>query len=170
MERCADVPLWKTDKGDEMKKLILLFCMFSAAGLLTSAPRHSGAGDDSGIEQKLMQMERDWAQATLKKDSEGLNRFESDYYVYNIDGMTGTKKDDLADAKNGDFTADSIDVMDMTVHVFGDAAVVTGKTTLKNGKYKGKDITGTYLFTDTWVRKGGHWQVVASHASKMQSM
>ena len=153
-----------------MTRLILLFCMFSVAGLMTSAPSHSASGDNSGIEQKLMQNERDWAQATLKKDSDGLNRFEADEYVYNIDSMTGTKKDDLADAKSGNLMADSIDETAMTVHVFGDAAVVTGKAILKNAKYKDKDISGTYLFTDTWVRKGGHWQVVASHASKMQSM
>lgn len=58
----------------------------------------------------------------------------------------------------------------MTVHVYGDAAVVTGKASLRNAKYKGKDISGDYLFTDTWVRKGGRWQVVASHDSKVQTM
>ena len=50
----------------------------------------------------------------------------------------------------------------MKVRVFGNAAVVTGRTTIKGGKYKGKDISGQYRFTDTWVKRNGHWLCVAS--------
>jgi ketosteroid isomerase-like protein len=153
-----------------MKRLLLVFSVLSVAGLVTPATRAFAKGDTKGVEQQLIKMEQDWAQATLKRDTQALDRFEADEYVYNIDSMKGTKKDDLADAKSGDFSADSLDEADMTVRVFGDAAVVTGKVTLRNGKYKGKDVSGDYSFTDTWVRKNGHWQVVASHSSKIQSM
>ncbi len=153
-----------------MKRAILLLSAFSMAGLLIGAPRHSGRNNASGVEQQLMRLEQDWANATLKGDSQALDRLEAEDYVYNIDSMRGTKKDDLADAKSGNFTADSMEETDMTVHVYGDAAVVTGKASLRNAKYKAKDISGDYLFTDTWVRKGDRWQVVASHDSKVQTM
>jgi hypothetical protein len=35
------------------------------------------------------------------------------------------------------------------------------------GSYTGKDNSGKYPWTDTWVKRGGQWQCVASHASKI---
>ena len=153
-----------------MKRTVLAVCVLSITGFLASGARASGRSDTKATEQQLTKMEHDWAQATLKRDTQALERMEADEYVYYVEGFKGGKNDDLADAKNGDFAADSIDESDITVRVIGDTAIVTGRTTLKNGKYKGKDISGDYMFTDTWVRRNGQWQVVASHTSKVQSM
>ena len=55
---------------------------------------------------------------------------------------------------------------DMKARVYGDAAVVTGGNTTKE-TIKGKDISGLYRWTDTWIKKAGRWQCVATHASKI---
>jgi hypothetical protein len=34
--------------------------------------------------------------------------------------------------------------------------------------YKEQDISGKYSFTDTWVKRYGKWQAVASQATKVQ--
>jgi hypothetical protein len=34
--------------------------------------------------------------------------------------------------------------------------------------YKGQDISGKYRFTDTWVKRNGKWQAVASQSTKLQ--
>ena len=34
--------------------------------------------------------------------------------------------------------------------------------------YKGQDISGKYRFTDTWVKRNGKWQAVASQYTKVQ--
>ena len=54
----------------------------------------------------------------------------------------------------------------MKVRVYGDAAVVLGRNTVKE-QYKGKDISGQSRFTDTWVKKDGRWQCVATAGSKI---
>ncbi len=46
-------------------------------------------------------------------------------------------------------------------------AVVTGRNVTK-GTYKGEDMSGTYAFTDTWIKRGGRWQAAASAGTKIQ--
>ena len=55
---------------------------------------------------------------------------------------------------------------DMKVRVYGNAAIVTGLNTVKE-QLKGKDISGTYAYTDTWVKRPGSWVCVATHASRL---
>jgi ketosteroid isomerase-like protein len=60
-----------------------------------------------------------------------------------------------------------LDVDDVHVEVFGDAAVVTGRTRAA-GEYKGTVAEVVIRFTDTFIRRDGRWQAVASHASLVQ--
>jgi len=71
-----------------------------------------------------------------------------------------------ADLKSGALTLTSLVADEMKVRVYGDAAVVTGRNTLK-GKYQGMDINGQIRWTDTWVKHGGRWQCAATHGSKV---
>lgn len=54
---------------------------------------------------------------------------------------------------------------DLLVRVFGDAAVVTGRTTATTAG--ANPITVTLRFTDVFVRRSGRWQAVASHATRL---
>ncbi|RKG99618.1 nuclear transport factor 2 family protein [Corallococcus carmarthensis] len=50
------------------------------------------------------------------------------------------------------------------IRLYGDAAVVTGITTLKG--HSGKtQFEGDFQFTDTWVYRDGQWKLAASHAT-----
>ena len=55
----------------------------------------------------------------------------------------------------------------LSVRAFGDAAVVTGRTTATTGG--ASPSTLTLRFTDVFVRRAGRWQVVASHATRLGS-
>lgn len=53
------------------------------------------------------------------------------------------------------------------VRLYGDAAIVTGITTVKGGT--GKDaFAADFQYTDTWIRRDGRWKLAASHASHLQ--
>lgn len=58
-------------------------------------------------------------------------------------------------------------VDDLSVRVFGDAAVVTGRSTATTGG--AKPSTLALRFTDVFVRLGGRWQIVASQATQLRS-
>ncbi|HEU4663330.1 MAG TPA: nuclear transport factor 2 family protein [Dokdonella sp.] len=52
------------------------------------------------------------------------------------------------------------------VRLYGDAAIVTGVTTVKGTS--GRDaFAADFAYTDTWVRRDGRWKLAASHASRL---
>ena len=53
------------------------------------------------------------------------------------------------------------------IRLYGDAAIVIGITTVKG--VAGKDgFAADFRYTDTWIRRDGHWKLAASHASRLQ--
>ncbi len=158
-----------------MKRIFIIMMIAIAMSSITlgqatnkKITRSSTANQQSkSVEQELMQMERDWAKATVNRDASALDRIEADDYIFtDADGSLVTKKQDIADITSGNLTAESINVDEMKVRVFGDTAVVTGRITTK-GQYKGKDISGQYRFTDMFLKRNGKWQAVASHFSRI---
>lgn len=55
---------------------------------------------------------------------------------------------------------------DETLRRYGDAAVINGITSVR-GTADGQVFSADFRFTDTWVRRGGHWILVASHATRL---
>jgi len=58
---------------------------------------------------------------------------------------------------------------DMTAHVYGDAAVVQGITSLK-GTFRGKPFAADVRFTDTLIRIDGKWRIVVSHVTRIPNV
>lgn len=55
---------------------------------------------------------------------------------------------------------------DQRVRLYGDAAIVTGITSVK-GTSAGEAFAADFQYTDTWIRRGTAWQLAASHASRL---
>jgi ketosteroid isomerase-like protein len=131
-----------------------------------AAPPAPAAGQDT--EAVLMKMERDAAAALTKRDIAGFGSIMAEDAVFTgPDGAVQTKAQLLADVKAGDLVIESTTITDLKVRVFGDSAVATYTTTDK-GKSKGRDISGRYRWTDTFVRRGGKWQIVAGQGTPIQ--
>jgi ketosteroid isomerase-like protein len=147
-----------------MLKRALTVCV---AGALICTVPHTAKGQES-VEKKVMQLEHDWAEADQKGDAAAMERYEAPDFTFTTpDGAVTGRADDINDLKTGNFKAEAIELNDLKVRVYGKAAVVTGKATLKNCKWHGKDISGDYRFTDVWADTGGKWQVVASQTSAL---
>lgn len=128
----------------------------------------ANAADTPTSEQEaLMQSERDWAAAWANGDAEAVAELLADEYVLtNFDGAVSDKAADLADIKSGrvmvTWVLDSMNPM-----LFGDTGVVVGQLTQK-GVAGGRDISGTFRFTDAWVKRDGRWQCVASQLTRIE--
>jgi len=121
----------------------------------------------SQVEQALIKLENDWNDASVKRDLVVLGRILADDYVFtDTDGVIWTKAQGLEMLKSGEDVVTSAVATDMKVRVYGSAAVVTGRNTVKE-QVKGKDISGTYAYTDTWVNRSGSWVCVATHSSRL---
>lgn len=128
----------------------------------------SAAQAKSGsVEQFLMQMERNWAKAIVERNIAKVREIvAADAVLTTPDGTVQSLDDDLAELQSGAFTAELYDSFDMRVKLYGDCAVVTGKTKLK-GKYNGENVQDQFRWTDTFVKRKGRWQVVASQATPL---
>jgi len=129
----------------------------------------------AAIESELKKIESDWANAYKTKDGATVRRILADDIVTIApDGTTGTKSDEIQLAETGAFSSDSWETHDAKVTVLdADAAFLTGRTVVKNGKLKLPktgttiDITGEYRFLDVYAKRNGNWQVVASQVTKI---
>jgi ketosteroid isomerase-like protein len=143
----------------------------------SAAPAAKEAFDPAAIEAELLKLERDWAAATKNHDAEAVRRILADdaAMVY-PDGTPGTKADEVRTVESGAITADGWEMVDPKVTVLdADAAYITGRSIITNGKYKDPnqkkpiDISGEYRFLDVYARRNGKWQAVASQATKIAS-
>lgn len=143
---------------------------------VTPANTNSGreAVDTASIEAELLRIENDWPRVIKEKDTAAVGRVEADDIVLVYpDGSMGNKERDLQDIAAGNLTADTIAMSDLQVKILdSDAAVVTGHTEMRNGKYKmpdGKflDTSGKYRFVDTFARRNGEWKLVAGISTKV---
>jgi len=128
------------------------------------------AGQGDG-EQEILQLENDWNNAVLKKDRAALQSLYATEYLYtDSDGVTHTKSQDIADVVSAVSHTESFALSDLKVNVYGAgaAAVVTGRNTIK-ASFRSKDVSGTYRFTDVFVKRNGRWQVVATQSTKVTS-
>ncbi len=136
--------------------------------------RKEAVVDTAAIEKELLDLERQWASAAVTHNADIVKRVEADDIIVTyIDGSTATKADDVRDIETGALTADGWDLADTKVKVLdADAAVVTGRGIIKNGKYKGPDgriqvLKPDYRFTDVWARRNGQWHAVASQTTQL---
>jgi len=144
-----------------MKTLVVLFAV-----VVFAAPVSAQTPGDDAVAAQLMQMERDWCRALATKDPSILAPILADDYTsVNSRGVMATKASELADTKAGASGFATCVNDRMKVRVFGDAAVITGHNTT-SGTFNGAAFANRESYwTDTYIRRNGRWQCVASHGS-----
>ena len=132
--------------------------------------------DTNAIVAEITKIENDFPRIIREKDGAAVRRVEADdVMVVYPDGSAGTKEQDIKDIEAGMITFDAWDISDMKVNVIdNDTAVATFLITVTNGKIKAPDgrtqnisttvcaADGKYRVIDTFARRNGQWQLVAS--------
>ena len=125
----------------------------------------AGTAGYGAAEQELVSIERDWCTALMRRDVTLLNRILAGEYIgVSSRGVVSTKAQEIVNLKGPDSIDTCVD-RNVKVRVYGEAAVVTGVAT-RSGTYQGvpfKNRRG--VWTDTFVKKDGRWQCVASHGT-----
>ncbi len=158
--------------------VVVLLCLFSltlAVGQQTGAAKSEKpkakpetSATAGGTEAQVAKLEHDLAKAILTDGAAAVEQYEADDIIStDPSGRVTTKADDKKDWASGDIKLQSADISDLKVRPFGNTAVATGAIAIK-GTFKGQDMSGNYRFTDTWVKRNGKWQLVASQGTKVQ--
>jgi ketosteroid isomerase-like protein len=141
---------------------IVLVCLVSFS-VLAQSPNEK-ASESGSTEQLILRLENEGREATLKNDMDANDRLLSDNWLnINPDGSVTTKTKLMELLKDGSFKIMSIDNDEVMVRVFGDAAVVTGRSTTKRAGQGGEVMTRQVRFTRVYAKGKDRWQVVSAH-------
>jgi ketosteroid isomerase-like protein len=113
-------------------------------------------------EQTLIRIQREWGEARVKGDSSYARRVEAnDCTIVWPDGSIVNKKQDLQ-TMTGDIVFTEFKIDDLRVRLYDDTGIVVGQGTISAHKGKQDLLRGKFVWTDTFVKQGGEWKVLAS--------
>src|ERR1700733_1107464 len=123
---------------------------------------------DGKTTKYIIEMERKWAEGVCVDNGVVAGLLADDFQGTSTKGARFTKADELNDEKDVR-TAHDCGLDEAKVRFFGDRlAVVYGSE-----HYVGKDKSQPnakvcQVWTDTWLKRGGMWQIVASHDNRVE--
>jgi ketosteroid isomerase-like protein len=121
----------------------------------------------TALQQEALQFERDACKAFLEADVVALERvLTSDFTLTLSNGEVSTRADEINELRSGKVHYDVFENYDMLARLYGDMAVVLGKTRVK-GTADGKPFDRIVQFTDTLIKRDGRWQLAAGHVSRI---
>jgi ketosteroid isomerase-like protein len=134
----------------------LLLSLTIAVGAKSGAPQTDDAS-------KVVAMENLWNQMQLNHDAAAMEKMlDDDFVLTDYDGTLSNKSQFLDTIKDMSIKLTQEMSEGMKLHQHGNTVVVTGATREK-GTQNGKAFQHYGRFTDTWIKKDGRWQCVASH-------
>ena len=115
-------------------------------------------------------MEEKWEASVPSHDFSVISGFvASDFVGISSQGKFVDKSGVLAEYKKDKDTYKSAKNEKLNVKNFGpNVTVVTGRAREKGTGKDGKPFDRAFLFTDTWMMRGGQWQCVASQITKIK--
>ena len=118
-------------------------------------------GDQSQEEQALKKIQHEWAEARIKGNSSYTRQLESeDCTIVWPDGSIVNKRADLRSMT--DIAFSEFKIHNPNMRLYGDTGIVVGDGMIKAHKGKQDLLAGKFVWTDTFVKQGGQWKVVAS--------
>ena len=138
-------------------------------GSQSAEARAEPTPDKAAIEAQLKALEYDWPRILKERDGAAVRNLEADdIMILSPDGSDGSKEGDIKDIESGQMANDPQEISDVTVNVLNnDSAVVRSRTTVKGDNHvlsdgKCQTIVHEFRTVDTFVRRNGQWQIVAS--------
>ncbi len=141
--------------------------LLSAVGIGACAQEVNTPKDKDAVAKFLIEMERQWSEAATPAEEISVVKkiFADDFLGTDTDGTLYTKaekieKEKARSASEGEVLSPRLD--DVKVRFFGDnLAVLYGRESSIRKSKGGKEHTRWVVWTDTWLKRDGHWQIIA---------
>ena len=116
---------------------------------------------DVDPERYILDGARQWAESVATGNTADLERIIAEDFVgTDPQGRRYDKKKMLADTREAPKYFASNKLGPVTIRFFGDAAVAQGEETWT--RHRGDPISGRFVWTDTWLKRNGRWQIIAA--------
>jgi hypothetical protein len=158
-----------------MQRFILILIAGIGAAALGSATIDERQG--LGAEGEIRALEAQLSRAVVAGDRAFFERvLAGDFTHTSHSGKFKTRAEWMAEDKSesrrtkpqvGKTVYEAFDVDDLAVRVYGETAVVTGRSTPKGRTAKGEPMRGQYRFLRVWVKQSGGWRAVAFQGTRI---
>ena len=137
----------------------LLSPLTGTPALAQDVGRWADANDP--VAKQLIEAERKWAVLECEPSNIAAEVLADDFVGTSPDGPIYTKADALAE-KRSSGGARACKLLSARVRYFGPGlAMVYGKETSTRTSAGGKEYQRTLIWTDTWLKRNGRWQIIA---------
>jgi ketosteroid isomerase-like protein len=120
----------------------------------------------SHVEEELLKLENEFAEAIVRNDLEGIGRLVADdWIIIEPNGGIVDRARFFEVIKSGALAHEMMESEDLRVRVYGDSAVVTAITRTK-GKFMRQEFSTQERATDVFVKRDGRWQCVLTHLTR----
>jgi len=117
------------------------------------------------IEQEVLRLADAWATAELRGDTAFLERTLTDDFIgIGPLGFMLTKQEWLARHRSGDLKYELLNLDEVKVRVYNDAAILTGRQ-VQHAAYRGNPILGQFRITLVFVQQQGQWRLASLQLS-----
>jgi ketosteroid isomerase-like protein len=155
--------------------IILMAVGITAAAATITGTAISSSLIDSQAEKEVQNLEQALAKAVVRGDRDFFERTLAQEFTHTSHtGAFKSRAEWMAESKfsgarekTGATRYDEFELDDLAVRIYGDSAVVTGRSTPKGTTAKGEPITGQFRFLRVWVRRQGRWQAVAFEGTRI---
>ncbi|HEX8161837.1 MAG TPA: nuclear transport factor 2 family protein [Pyrinomonadaceae bacterium] len=148
-------------------RYILAFALLMAAPLPAGAQPAQGGGLSKG-EQAVRRLERAWLDAYEQSDAKAMDSIVADDFEITFpNGEVQTKPQLMEQTRRprgASAPALKFHTEGVRSRAYGDTVILRGLVVTEYQR-EGKPVREESRYTDTYVRRGGRWQVVASHLS-----
>jgi uncharacterized protein (TIGR02246 family) len=154
----------------------MMFRNFLALTLLLAAPfgdslaRQAQQSQLTRAEEEVRALERRWLDAYEQKDPEAMDRIVAEDFIITFpNGGMQTKPQLMAMIKaprRPSAPRMRFHTEDVRSRAYGETVILIGRV-ITEFEREGKTVREQSRYTDTYVRRDGRWQVVASHLSNV---
>ena len=115
--------------------------------------------DQKEAERYIAESERQWAESVATGDASIVERILADDFL-GVDpkGRLYDKAKMIADTRDAGQYFASNHLNEVKVRFYGDTAIAQGDETWERRNSE----RGRFVWTDTWIRRNGRWQIVAA--------
>jgi ketosteroid isomerase-like protein len=116
-----------------------------------------------GAERYIKDSEAAWAESVATANPSAVRRILADDFVWVYpDGTLKNKQEALAVTASNPWRLRSDHLEDVRVRLFGNTAIAQGNESWVRQTEDGTNVRNRFVWTDTWVCRGGSWEVVAA--------
>lgn len=138
----------------------LLVALAMAAGLAQAAP-------PADLVARLKAQADAWDRAIISKDRAAIEaNMAEDFRQIDGRGDVETKAGFVDGLMAPDLVIDPYAVEDFDVRVYGDTALLSGRTPM-TGRYQGQAFKSHYRYIDIYVKRDGTWKIVSVQISRI---